>query len=104
VSWQDLVDRANAAFIDAFAAGACTYTPKDGSQPIQISTVPMDPLRLGEESPGQFTVRWARSLDFGAIVPVRGDSITLPDGGSYAVEQVQAESTGGVRLVLAKKP
>jgi hypothetical protein len=65
--------------------------------------LPLDPLRLEGQNPGNFTLRWAVETDFEAqsCIPVQGDYIQI-DGQNYIVQQVQSDLGGGIRLMLLK--
>lgn len=79
-----------------------SYIPA-GGPPIAIVGVPLDPLRLEGETPGQFTLRWIKLVDLAPYNPQRGDTVVLSGGQNYRVHQVQEDSGQGARLILTKK-
>jgi len=101
---------------DQFGTELITYQPYTATAPLQprgaavkLKAVPLDPIRLEGKSSGQFTVRWVQAADFAAytLTPRRGDRVTITAnpttstiGGTYVVNQVQADEGGGVRLLL----
>lgn len=107
----------NSAVADTFGSETINYQPRvsgvDLGSPVDITAIPIDPLRLEGLANGNFAVRWVRTIDFldwvgNLFVPGKGDVVvlaasTLTVGGTYNVFQVQADIGGGIRLILEKR-
>lgn len=107
----------NDAVESTFGSETISYQPRvsgvDFGSPVDLISIPIDPLRLEGLANGNFAVRWVKTVAFvdwvgNPFIPGKGDVVVLATsaltvGGIYTVFQVQADIGGGVRLILEKR-
>lgn len=111
------LDALNTGVLALFGTEQISYQQRlnsaDVGNPVLITAIPLDPLRLEGQANGNFTIRWVKTIDLidwqgNPLQPVKGDVITLVDseltkGGVYTLIQIQEDVGGGVRLILEKR-
>jgi len=97
MSWDSAAGGLNDACLAAFGQ-QFTYTPQSGSAAFTLTGILDVGARREDNAPGTYALLFAKVTAF-SQPPVRGDEVTVGNS-IYKVVDLEADSEGGIRLVL----